>query len=98
MASLVIDDLPADTLVRLKQRAHATGRSVEAEARALLTETTATGMPGGNEALGTGLSDRLASIGLTKNDTDELDRSLAAIRSARLDQIHRWVDFGGEGH
>ena len=92
--NLIIRDLPEELLVRLRRRAEQSGHSVEQEALDILfdsIEQHASALP--NEPFAAALSRRMAEIGLSNADWQELDRSLDAARQSRSDSIHRWIDF-----
>lgn len=61
MGSLLIRDLDDEVKARLRVRAAENGRSMEAEARALLTSAVSTGRP--PRALGSYVRDRFSEIG-----------------------------------
>ena len=95
MSQLVIEDIPAELVERLRRRAERTGRTLEAEALDVLSHADLPLPPArSNEPLGTALASRLAEIGLTQEDWNALAESLEAVRFSRGDSIHRWVDFG----
>lgn len=94
MSQLVIGDVPDDLVERLRQRAERTGRTVEAEALAVLSNAELPApLVRSNEPLGAALSRRLGEIGLLQEGWTALAESLEAVRSSRSDSIHRWVDF-----
>ena len=88
MAQLIVRDLPDHVKKRLKQRAKAHGRSLEAEVREILADVAApvaTAAP--TEATET-TSQRLirqqAQNRLSREDWDEFDRSIAELRRSWL--------------
>jgi plasmid stability protein len=94
--NLTIRDLPDELVVSLTRRAKTSGRTVEQEALGLLhdaIEPRTTSLS--NEPFATSVARRIAEVGLTVEDWQELDSSLDAARSARGDSIHRWIDFNG---
>ncbi len=92
MAQLLIRNLSDDAKERLRRRAEAQGRSLEAEARGILEAAAASS--GGEEGLGTRLARKIAAIGVTKEDVDELERVIEGDRALRRSRPERIVDFG----
>jgi plasmid stability protein len=72
MSALVIPDLDPATLARLRQRATTNGRTVETEARAILTA--ALQAPADPWAAANAIHDRLAASGRAFSDSAELIR------------------------
>ena len=91
MAQLLVRDLPDEVKERLRRRATAHGRSLEAEVREILSrveETPATADE--KEGLGTAMARRSRELGITNEDVDELDR---IIEAGRKDWQTKPVDF-----
>jgi plasmid stability protein len=78
MAQLVVRELSDETKERLRARAKAHGRSLEAEVRDVL-EKAAREAPMGKPAtgLGTQIVEAMRGIGLTNEDVEELERIIA---------------------
>ena len=96
MAQLLVRNLADDVKERLKRRASGNGRSLEAEARAVLVEASETTSPAAMDSfvgtsLGTRLARKLANQKLTKADWKAFDDNMKALR-------RKWraadVDFG----
>lgn len=92
MAQLLIRNLPDEVKERLKRRAKAHGRSVEAEARGILEAAAASAVE--EEGFGTRLARKIASIGVTKEDVDELERAIEENRAVQRSRAARNIDFG----
>jgi hypothetical protein len=91
----ILIDLPVEVAEQIKRRASQSGRSISAEAEALLAAVPA--LPPAalhNEAFGTGFAAELITLGITVSDGVALEESLRAIRESRFDSIHRWIDWG----
>lgn len=73
MSSLLIPELEADTLARLRDRAAASGRSVEEEAKAVLETALHTGNKSAWDSVAA-IRDRLAASGRSFGDSAELIR------------------------
>jgi plasmid stability protein len=83
MAQLLIRKLDDDAKERLKARAKKHGRSLEAEARAIL-EDAANGTPAKRSAkeekgLGTRIAERFKGIGFTEDERRRFDRTIEAM-------------------
>lgn len=91
MAQLLVRNVSDDVKERLKRRACSNGRSLEAEARAILVEASETIRPATKDGLGTRLARKLANQKLTKADWKAFDDNMKALR-------RKWrvtnVDFG----
>jgi antitoxin FitA len=79
MAQLVVRNVPDEVKERLKRRAKRHGRSLEAEARNVLADAPEPPpLPvDDGEGWATKLARRMAEIGVTNEDIDELDRAIA---------------------
>jgi plasmid stability protein len=94
MADIIVRRLESAIKERLKLRATANGRSLEAEARAILEEAVSqdTRQIGkGKRRLGTRLKLLIGSGALTREDWAEFDKSIAELRS---EWPMREIDFG----
>jgi plasmid stability protein len=94
MADIIVRRLDSTIKERLKKRATSNGRSLEAEARAILEEAVSqdTRQFGtGKRHLGTRLKLLIGTSSLTRKDWAEFDKSIAELRS---DWRMRKVDFG----
>ena len=97
MAQLLVRNVSDDVKERLRQRAKRHGRSLEAEARAILSDAAGSQKPQGVavKAAGGGwatdLARKMKKTGLTKKDADALD---ANIRELRKSWRMRSIDFG----
>ena len=82
MAQLVVRNLSDEIKERLKRRAERHGRSLEAEVRAILGSVTevADPSPGGGAQAVARLIRRQREIGVTKEDVDALNESIAELR------------------
>ena len=94
MAQLVVRRLDDDVKERLKARAKKHGRSLEAEARAIL-EAAATGEPSSErpptakKGFGTLMHERFKHTGFTDKEYADFERHLAEMRS----QPFKPIDF-----
>ncbi|MDZ4842329.1 MAG: hypothetical protein SH859_09335 [Hyphomicrobium aestuarii] len=96
MAQILVRELDDAVKERLLDRAKRNGRTLEAEARAVLEEAAsayakAVEMP--SFGLGTELAERSANTGLTQQDWEEFDRSLIENRATSLarNSIFSWT-------
>ena len=92
MAQLVVRDLSNETKERLRARAKAHGRSLEAEVRDVL-ENAAREAPMGKptkKGLGTQIAEAMRGIGVTKEDVEEMER---IIEEGRKDWRTPAVEF-----
>lgn len=92
MAQLIVRNLPDEVKLKLKKRAEKHGRSVEAEARAILSEATdISAISAAETGLGTQLAKKLARHKVSKTDWDAFDENMRQLRrSWRM----RDIDFG----
>lgn len=92
MGQILVRKLDDDIKERLRERAKRNGRTLEAEARAVLEAAASSQAPDKKSGLGLGteLLARLQEIGLTNEDWEEFDRSLQENR--RLFTV-REIDF-----
>ncbi len=91
MAQLVVRNLPDDVKERLKRRASRHGRSLEAEVRDILgqvPEPTPVDQRT-SKKWATDLAERMRRIGVTNEDVDALNESIAELR-----RDQRIVDIG----
>jgi antitoxin FitA len=82
MAQLVVRNLPDEIKERLKRRARQHGRSLEAEVRDILRqvpESTPLDLKS-NKKWATDLAERMRKIGVTNEDVDALNESIADLR------------------
>lgn len=94
MAQLLIRNLSDEVKERLRRRAERHGRSLEAEAREILEHAAVDTAPLQAEGFGTQLARKIAAIGTTKEDVDELERIIADDRQLQRDRLSRPIDFG----
>ena len=84
MADIIVRRLADETKARLKARAKRHGRSLEAEARAILELAADAAEPDGAAAkpvgLGTLMRQRFRKSGLTNEEAKEFDRAIAELR------------------
>jgi plasmid stability protein len=81
MALLVVRNLPNEVKARLKRRAKMPGRSLEAEVREILAEMPEPAAPPqGEENWVAGLCRRMRELGITNEDIDALNESIAELR------------------
>lgn len=73
MSSILIPELEANTLARLRDRAAASGRSVEEEAKAVLESVLRNGDKAGWDSVAA-IRDRLSASGRSFGDSAELIR------------------------
>lgn len=79
MAELVVRNLPDEVKERLQRRAKQHDHSLEAEVRLVLTEVPELPSPVTEEGQGwaTKLAREMQEIGITNEDVDELERTIA---------------------
>ena len=79
MTQLVVRDLPDDVTERLKRRAKQHGHSLEAEVRLVLAGVPDLPSPLPEDGVGwaTKLARRMQDIGITNEDIDDLERTIA---------------------
>ena len=84
MAQLLVRNLPDEVKERLKERARRHGHSLEAEVRRVLSDVPEIPpMPASEEeGWATRLARQMQQIGVTDEDVDELERSIAEGRKA----------------
>jgi plasmid stability protein len=81
MAQLLVRNLPDDVKARLTRRAKKHGRSLEAEARAILSEAPEDApRDAGEPGLGTRLAGKLARHKVTKADWELFDDGMRQLR------------------
>ena len=85
MAQLIVRRLDDDVKKRLKIRAKRHGRSLEAEARAILEDAAQRGSSEANAepGLGTRIARRFKGIGLTKAELQKLNKTIEDKRKER---------------
>lgn len=88
MAQLVVRDLPEDTKERLRTRAKAHGRSLEAEVRDILEAAARSKpMPPKKDGFGTRMQERFAKRGLTESEARQFNRAIAELRRSSQPRI-----------
>jgi plasmid stability protein len=82
MAQIIVRKLDDNIKERLRDRARRHGRSLEAEARDILERTVAreTSSKTGEKGWVGQLTRRMKEIGVTREDTEELERNIAELR------------------
>jgi plasmid stability protein len=83
MAQIIVRNIQDDVKERLRARAQAHGRSLEAEVRDILNE--AAGPPGYDEmiGLGTEIANAFAGIGMTPREYELFEMAIAELRAQR---------------
>ena len=88
MGQLVVRNLPDEVKDRLKRRAERHGRSLEAEVRDILSQAIEPEAGSENSAhIVAQLVGRLSKIGITEEDVDALNESIAELRQDR--RVHK---------
>lgn len=93
MAQLLVRNLPEEVKERLKRRAEANGRSLEAEVRDILAQTPPlpTRTKAKKEGAGTALAKQLKKIKVSDETWKSFEENLKAVRR---DWRPRKIDFG----
>ena len=83
MAQLVVRSVPDEVKERLKRRAKLHGRSLEAEVRDILANVPEPlQLPGKDKNWATALNERIRETGVTSEDIDDLNASIAELRGS----------------
>jgi hypothetical protein len=93
MAQLIVRRLDDDAKERLKARARKNGRSLEAEARAILEEAAgghrlARRQPKKEKGFGTLMHERFERTGFTDAEYAEFERHIAELRAEPVKPVH----------